>query len=126
VAEAYQDFDVQKRFSQEINAFTDMVFSEIDLGDADTWQVKVSASYKVYCGIDTASWSRNSAKLGINLEEITQKSFQLYLVRMYRLAFVLFLSSAIQIILEIYLVAIIVLCSDVTTIELFLPVYLNW
>ena len=44
------------------------------------------------------------------------KSFQLYL-RVYRLAFGLFLNSAIQILLEIYLVAIIVLSGVVTTIE---------
>ena len=46
----------------------------------------------------------------------TIKPFQLYL-RMYRLAFGLFLNSAIQIILEICLVAIIVLRGVVTTIK---------
>ena len=44
------------------------------------------------------------------------KPFQLYL-RVYGLAFCLFLNSAIQIILEICLVAIIVLCEVVTAIE---------
>lgn len=33
------------QFSREINAFSDMVLSEIDLGDADTWQVKVSVTF---------------------------------------------------------------------------------
>ena len=44
------------------------------------------------------------------------KPFQLYL-RVYGLAFGLFLNLAIQIILDICLVAIIVLCGVVTTIE---------
>ena len=47
---------------------------------------------------------------------ISIKPFQLYQC-VYRMAFCLFLNSAIQIILEICLVAIIVLCGVVTTIE---------
>ena len=46
------------------------------------------------------------------------KNFHLYL-RLYGLAFGLFLNSAIQIILEICQVEIIVLCGVVTTIELY-------
>ena len=67
---------------------------------------------RVYCEM-VSKYYKNRNKSGGNN---SIKPFHLYL-RVYGLAFGLFPNSAIQIILEICLVAIIVLCGVVTTVE---------
>ena len=89
-----------------------VVFVRISVKDEIKFAVNLRCFRKVYCEMVSKYYKIRNKSGGNN----SIKAFQLYL-RVDGLSFVLFLNSAIQIILEICLVAIIVMCGVVTTIE---------